>query len=75
LTVLLHLLLFLLLGLSEAVKFISLLSLTPSSAAVYKLAFLHKIGEANAKKAIYKLSSAAKRNDAETPCYVLFFLL
>jgi hypothetical protein len=30
---------------------------TLSSAAVYKLAFLRNIGEANAKKAIYKLSN------------------
>jgi hypothetical protein len=52
-----------------------LLTVTLSSAAVYKLTFLRKIGEANAKKTIYKLSSGAKRNDAATPCYVLFFLL
>jgi hypothetical protein len=48
-----------------------------SSAAVYKLAFLRKIGEANAKTAIYKLSNggAQRRSDAATTCYVLFGLL
>jgi hypothetical protein len=43
---------------------------TPSSAAVYKLTFLRKIGEANAKTAIYKLSNggAQRRSDAATTC-------
>jgi hypothetical protein len=47
-----------------------------SSAAVYKSPFLHKIGEANAKTAIYKLSNggAQRRSDAATTCYVLFSL-
>jgi hypothetical protein len=47
-----------------------------SSAAVYKLTFLRKIGEANAKTAIYKLSNegAQRRSDAATTCYVLFGL-
>jgi hypothetical protein len=45
-----------------------------SSAAVYKLTFLHKIGEANAKTAIYKLSNegAQRRSDAATTCYGKF---
>jgi hypothetical protein len=45
-----------------------------SSAAVYKLAFLRKIGEANAKTAIYKLSNegAQRRSDAATTCYGKF---
>jgi hypothetical protein len=47
-----------------------------SSAAVYKLTFLRKIGEANAKTAIYKLSNegAQRRSDAATTCYMLLLL-
>ena len=52
-----------------------LLTVTPSSAAVYKLTFLRKIGEANAKTAIYKLSNegAQRRSDAATTCYSFAF--